>query len=124
MSTVADVNHIYNTVNSIINKEQKGYVKVSEFNTLLQQAELENLKENYYELDRGAESDTERRDAITPYLRKLTGTASSVDISSSPADLLHLISVSTADGNEIKSVRHSELYGILGSTIVDLLIFQ
>lgn len=119
MSTVADVNHIYNVVNGIINKEQKGYVKVDEFNTLLQQAELENLKENYYKSrkERGVESDNERRDAIAPYLKKLTGSSSTVNLATAAPDFLHLISVMSGN-SEVKNVRHSELYSILQSSIV------
>lgn len=123
MSTIADVSRIYNTVNTLVNKEQKGYIKVSEFNTLLQQAELENLNKNYFQSDmgnkaqRGVESDLERTDALAPYLRKLTGTSSIVDLSDDASDFMHLVSVSSGS-TEIKSVRHSELYSILGSSIV------
>ena len=48
MSTKNDVNHIFKTINAITNKEQKGYLKTSEFNTLLQQAELEIFEDNYF----------------------------------------------------------------------------
>ncbi|HAI39886.1 MAG TPA: hypothetical protein DCM40_18220, partial [Maribacter sp.] len=63
MSTKADINHIFKTINAITNKEQKGYIKPSQFNTLLQQAELDIFEENYFKtiqankLQRGVESD-------------------------------------------------------------------
>ena len=78
MSTTADVHHIFSTVNAIINKEQKGYVKPSEFNTLLKQAELEVFEENYHraavpnKLQRGFESDLSRTDSLIPYLKVIS----------------------------------------------------
>lgn len=39
------INDIYNSVKFIANKEQKGYIKPSEFNTLAKQAQLELINE-------------------------------------------------------------------------------
>jgi len=120
MSTVTDVNFIYKVVNAITNKEQKGYIKPSEFNTLLQHAELENFSENFYEAmqpnqsPRGFESDLERTDALIPYLRIVSGTADTIAL---PAGYMHVVSVSSGT-KEVKAVRHSELYTILDSSIV------
>jgi hypothetical protein len=119
MSTIADVAHIYNTVNGIINKEQKGYVKVSEFNTLLQQAELENLEKAFYtppigkNKQRGVESDVDRTDALIPYLRTVEATGSTLAISDAH---LHIVSVHSGT-KPVKFVRHSELGKILESSI-------
>lgn len=120
MSTTADVNHIFKTVNAITNKEQKGYVKPSEFNTLLQQAELEIFEENYFkslnpnQLQRGVESDFQRTDSLIPYIRQAAGTANGYSLDSS---YMHTIGVFSGT-TQLKFVRHSELGSALGSTIV------
>jgi len=120
MSTTADVNHIFKTVNAISNKEQKGYLKPSEFNTMLQQAELEIFEENYHKtanpnkLQRGFESDLDRTDSLIPYLRKVTGTASGASLES---NYVHLVGVYSS-GKEVKFVRHSEFGKVINSTII------
>tara|TARA_Y100000401_G_scaffold95358_1_gene82076 strand:+ start:486 stop:1178 length:693 start_codon:yes stop_codon:yes gene_type:complete len=120
MSTKADINHIFKTINAITNKEQKGYVKPSQFNTLLQQAELDIFEENYFKtiqankLQRGVESDFQRTDALVPYLRHVTGSATGYVL---PSNYMHVVAVFSGT-TEVKFVRHSELGKILGSTIV------
>ena len=120
MSTKADINHIFKTINAITNKEQKGYVKPSQFNTLLQQAELDIFEENYFKtiqankLQRGVESDFQRTDALVPYLRHVTGSANGYVL---PSNYMHVVAVFSGT-TEVKFVRHSELGKILGSTIV------
>ncbi len=120
MSTTADVNHIFKTVNAITNKEQKGYVKPSEFNTLLQQAELEIFEENYFrslkpnQLQRGLESDFQKTDSLIPYIRQASGTSTGYVLD---ASYMHTIGVFTGS-TQLKFIRHSELGSILGSTIV------
>ena len=115
MSTTADVNHIFKTINAITNKEQKGYVKPSEFNTLLQQAEIEVFEENYFKkVQRGVESDFQRTDALIPYIRQASGTAIGYVL---PADYMHLIGVYSGI-YQAKFVRHSELGKVLNSAII------
>ena len=119
MSIVADVNHIYKLVNSISNKEQKGYLKPSEFNTILQQAEYEVLEDNYFKslepnkLQRGLESDFERTDALLPYLRQIEGTDDGVEF---PTNYMHTVGVYSGN-TQLKYIRHSELGSKLKSTI-------
>jgi len=120
MSIVADVNHIYKLVSNISNKEQKGYLKASEFNTFLQQAEYEVLEDNYFKhlepnkVQRGIESDFERTDALLPYLRQIEGTQSSLQL---PNEYMHIVGVYTGN-KQVKYIRHSELGNKLNSTIV------
>jgi hypothetical protein len=120
MSTTADINHIFKTINAISNKEQKGYVKPSEFNTLLQQAELEIFEDNYFKtampnkLQRGLESDLDRTDSLIPYLRTATGTSNGASLD---ASYMHMVGVYSGT-KEVKFVRHSELGKVLNSTII------
>tara|TARA_R100001079_G_scaffold103265_1_gene69050 strand:- start:326 stop:1018 length:693 start_codon:yes stop_codon:yes gene_type:complete len=120
MSTKADVNHIFKTINAITNKEQKGYVKPSQFNTFLQQAELDIFEENYFKsiqanrIQRGIESDFQRTDALIPYLRHVTGSGAGYTL---PDNYMHVVAIFSGT-TEVKFVRHSELGKILGSSIV------
>ena len=119
MSTTADVNHIFKTISAITNKEQKGYVKPSEFNTLLQQAELEVFEENYFKgivpnkIQRGVESDPQRTDALIPYIRTASGMGVGYVL---PADYMHMLGVYSGS-YQVKFTRHSELSKRLRSEI-------
>jgi hypothetical protein len=120
MSTKNDVNHIFKTINAITNKEQKGYLKTSEFNTLLQQAELEIFEDNYFnslapnKIQRGVESDSQRTDALSPYLRQVSGIGSSVALD---VACMHVVGVYSGS-YAVKFIRHSELGQTLNSSIV------
>ena len=68
-----NINNVYTRVQSIANKEQRGYLTPIEYNRFANQAQLEIFEQYFYDLDqylRRPGNDTRHADAVTSLQEK------------------------------------------------------
>jgi len=118
-----DVNKVYRTVLSILNKEQRGYLTPDQFNRLARQAQLDLLEKSFYDYNRHltrrniqgvnseygdiADNIQEKIDYLSRS-KSITITSGTSDIS---ADLVYKLIQLTTDNRttQIEPVKKSEL---------------
>jgi|TARA_R100001443_G_scaffold3198_6_gene10204 hypothetical protein len=130
------IDEIYRFVQFICNKEQRGFIKPSEFNLLADRVQLEVVNNRYSDISKyttskvksgmvksgpGMQYATHQKN--TDDLRTLINHNVTLEFDGTnevfdyPTDYLHLTSLSF-QGNNVKVVNEDKLYSILGSSIV------
>ena len=129
-----NVNKVYRSVLSIINKEQRGYLTPDQFNKIARQVQLDIFENTFYEYNKSLNNNKSfkinEEYANTPRFIKekidlfsikstLTATSGVVQLPSPVTDteIYRIIGVSTASNNSILEASKAEIYTLVKSKL-------
>ena len=116
------IDEVYKFVQFMANKEQRGYVKPSEFNMLAKRAQLDVIKEKVGKPSPAAgvigfKDTAQLSDELYPVTVFESNLTASGDLFSFPADYLHFVSIRYG-GNSVEMISLGELYERRDSLLV------
>jgi len=116
------IDEVYKFVQFMANKEQRGYIKPSEFNMLAKRAQLDVIKEKVGKPSPAAgvigfKDTAQLSDELYPVTVFETSLTASGDLFTFPADYLHFVSLRYG-GNSVEMISLGELYKRRDSVIV------
>jgi len=108
------IDELYRFVQFIANKDQRGFIKPSEFNLAATRAQLDIIEEKFKE-----KNSQKNLDDLAPVVEKATITysAGTNGAFTYPADFLHFVSMNF-DGESVEIVGHEKLKNLLDSQIL------
>mgnify|MGYP003118421923 FL=1 len=116
------IDEVYKFVQFMANKEQRGYIKPSEFNMLAKRAQLDVIKEKVGKPSPAAgvigyKETAQLSDELYPVTVFESNLTVSGDLFSFPADYLHFVSL-WYGGESVEMISLGELYERRGSSLV------
>jgi hypothetical protein len=108
------IDELYRFVQFIANKDQRGFVKPSEFNLAATRAQLDIIEEKFKE-----KNSHKNLDDLAPVTEKATITysAGTNGAFTYPSNFLHFVSM-TFNGKSVEIIGHEKLQNVLGSQIL------
>lgn len=108
------IDELYRFVQFLANKDQRGFIKPSEFNLAATRAQLDIIEEKFK-----SENTHKNLDDLAPVVEKATITysASNNGAFSFPTRFLHFVSM-TFEGSSVELIGHEKLQGRISSELV------